>query len=116
MWDSPYQALRFSTASTGLPAAAAVFGFVAIGAAIFTSAMTCPQIGFLDALVLGQIGVIAFRKHVTPRQHRNDIGKVCHDAQILLNHQDRVIRGYALDQSRDLVDVLIAPTLHRLLP
>src|SRR5882757_7634333 len=98
IWDSPYQACRFSTASTGLPEVA---GVVAIGAAIFTSAMTCPQIGFLDALVLGQVGVIAFRQHMTARQHGNDIGEVGHHAEIMLDHQDGVLRRDALDQRRD---------------
>src|SRR4029078_4240753 len=62
MWDSPYQASRFSTASTGLPVAAAVGG-----SALSRSGMTGPQIGFLDALVPGQFGIVPFREHVTPR-------------------------------------------------
>src|SRR5207302_6092934 len=52
MWDSPYQASRFSTDSTcPLPLDAACLVVVAL--AIFRSGMACPQIGFLDALVLG---------------------------------------------------------------
>src|SRR5947209_20521724 len=68
MWDSPYQASRFSTASTGLPAAAAVGR-----SAIVNSGMPRPQIRFLDALVLGQFGVVALRQHVAARQHGDDI-------------------------------------------
>ncbi len=47
MWDSPYQASRFCTDRTW------PFAALAAGAlAIFTSGMTGPQIGFLDAFVL----------------------------------------------------------------
>src|ERR1700750_560978 len=66
MWDSPYQASRFSTSRTRVAT-----GLVA-ALAIFNSAMTGPQIGFLDALVLGQVGIIAFRQHLPARQHRDD--------------------------------------------
>src|SRR3954468_22137815 len=66
MWDSPYQACRSLTSSTCVPA-----GLVA-ASAIFRSAMTSPQIGFLNALVLGQVGIIAFRQHLAARQHRDD--------------------------------------------
>src|ERR1700753_1315145 len=58
MWDSPYHDCRFSPERIGGPAVA---GFAAVASAIFTSAMTGPQIGFLDAFVLGQIGIMAFR-------------------------------------------------------
>src|SRR6195952_975389 len=68
MWDSPYQASRFCTDSTGVPAA----GTDDVAAAITESAMSRPQIRFLDALVLGQIGIIAFRQHMPARQHGDD--------------------------------------------
>src|SRR5580692_10806319 len=77
MWDSPYQASRFCTDNTGAPEPGA--GFVA-AAVIAASTMTGPQIGFLDALVLGQIGVVAFRKHMTARQHGDDVGQIGDDA------------------------------------
>src|SRR6266568_6819200 len=99
MWDSPYQACRSLTSSTCVAA-----GLVA-ASAMFSSAMTGPQIGFLDALIPGQVGIIAFRQHLAPRQHRDDIGKIGHDREIMLDHQDRVLRRDALDQRRDLVDV-----------
>src|SRR6266478_3284428 len=73
MWDSPYQAWRSCTDSTGAPA-----GFTAAASAIFRSGMTGPQIGFLDALVPGQLGIIAFRQHLTARQHRDDVGQIGH--------------------------------------
>src|ERR1700682_3023873 len=97
MWDSPYQASRFCTASTGA-AAADVAAELAAASAIFKSGMTRPQIGFLDALVLRQLGIIAFRQHVTAGQHRDDVGKVGNDVEIMFDHQDGVFRGDALDQ------------------
>src|SRR5882757_1867819 len=109
IWDSPYQASRFSTASTGARPAA-----VTVRSAIFASAMTCPQIGFLDALVLGQFGIVAFGKHLAAGQHRDNIGQIGDDAQIMLDHQDGVFRGDALDQCSDLVDVLMPHACHRL--
>src|ERR1700748_1980683 len=60
MWDSPYQASRFCTDSTCPPIAAAGVDLDA-GAAVLSSGMTGSQIGFLDALVLRQFGVIALR-------------------------------------------------------
>src|SRR3954462_15137195 len=71
IWDSPYQASRFSTASTGARPTA-----VTMRSATVASAMTRPQIGFLDALVLGELGIIAFGKHVAACQHRDDVGEI----------------------------------------
>src|SRR5579862_3275192 len=107
MWDSPYHASRFATDSNGLPAPDVEAGFVTVASAISESAMTRPQIGFLDARVPGQIGVVAFREHMTARQHGDGVGKVGHDAQIMFDHQDGVFRRYALDQRGDLVDVFM---------
>src|SRR4051812_12717977 len=109
MWDSPYQASRFSTASTGLPAAAAVGR-----SAIVTSGMPGSQIGFLDALVFRQLGIVALRQHMTARQHGDDVGEIGDHAQIMLDHQDGVFRRDALDQRGDLVDVLVTHAGHRL--
>src|SRR3954469_20736535 len=109
IWDSPYQASRFSTASTGVRPTA-----VTARSAISASAMTCPQIGFLDALVLGQFGIIAFGEHLAAGQHGDDVGEIGDDAQIVLDHQDGVFRGDALDQCSDLVDVFMAHAGHRL--
>lgn len=57
---------------------------------------------------------MALRQHLPARQHGNDVGKIGHDAQIMLDHQDGIFRGDAFDQRRDLVDVLVAHTGHRL--
>src|SRR3954470_970091 len=103
MWDSPYQASRFFTDSTGAPAPAGAD----LAAALITaeSAMSRSQICFLDLLVTGDVGVVAFGEHRATRQHGDDVGKVGDDAQIMFDHQDGVFRGDALDQCCDLVDV-----------
>src|ERR1700710_1498154 len=113
MCDSPYQASRFFTSSTAAPAPCGEAGLVA-GSAVFRSGMPRSQIGFLDPLVLGELGVIAFRQHVTAGQHGDDVGQVGDHAQIVLDHQDGVFGGNALDQRGDLVDVLMAHAGHRL--
>src|SRR5258707_4294060 len=47
------------------PPRSTLFPYTTLFRSIFTSAMTRPQIGFLDALILGKVGIIAFREHVT---------------------------------------------------
>src|SRR5215831_5054979 len=111
MWDSPYQASRFWTFSTWRASAAVD---LAGASAILTSGMTSSQIGFLDALVLGEIGVIALREHLSAGQHGDDVGEIGDHAQIMLDHQDGVFRRDALDQRGDLVDVLMPHAGHRL--
>src|SRR5450755_2319004 len=87
MCDSPYQASRFSTDRICPPVAE-----VAAVSAIIRSGMPRPQIGFLDALVLGQLGVIAFREHLPTGEDGDDVGQVRHHVEIMLDHQDRVFR------------------------
>src|SRR5580700_10040273 len=94
MWDSPYQASRFCTDRMGFPEADGA----TVASAIFTSTMACPQIGFLHALVFGEIDISALRQHVTARQHGDDIGQVGDDGQIMFDHQDGVFRGDTFDQ------------------
>src|SRR5665213_3784498 len=111
IWDSPYQACRFWTDSTCDPASGT--GLAIEASAIFNSAMTGPQIGFLDAFVLGQVGIIAFGQNMTAGQNGDDVGQVGDHAQIMLDHQDGILRRDALDQRCDLVDVLMAHAGHR---
>src|SRR3984893_11500221 len=112
MWDSPYQASRFCTDSTA--AAKVDADLDAAASAIASSVMTRPQIGFLDPLVLGQVGIMAFRQHVTARQDGDDVGKIGYHAEIMFDHQDGVFCGDALDQRGDLVDVFMSHAGHRL--
>src|SRR5438552_15570663 len=77
MWDSPYQACRSETERISAPAG------LAAASAIFNSAMTGPQIGFLDALVLGQLRIIAFGQHLAARQHRDDVVQVANHRAIM---------------------------------
>src|SRR5207302_82929 len=97
MCDSPYQACKSLTDNTCVPSAAAA-GL----AAVFTSGMTGSQIGFLDALVLGEIGISAFGEHVTARQHGDDVGEVGEHAQIMFDHQAGVFARAAHDLRPDL--------------
>src|SRR5439155_26504395 len=101
MWDSPYQACRSETERISAPTV------LAAASAIFNSGMTGPQIGFLDALVLRQLGIIALRQHLTARQHRDDVGQVGDHREIMFDHQAGVLGRDALDQRRDLVDVFM---------
>src|ERR1044072_1656007 len=71
MCDSPYQACRSCTDRT-----CALSAFAAGLAAVFTSGMTGSQVGFLDPLVLGELGIIAFGEHLPARPHCNDVGEV----------------------------------------
>src|SRR3954453_23624647 len=109
MCDSPYQACRSETDNTSAPA-----GLATAASAFFTSGMPGPQIGFLDALVPGKVGIVAFGAHMTARQNGDDVGEVGNHAQIVLDHQDGVFRRDALDQGCDLVDVFVAHAGHRL--
>src|SRR6478609_819683 len=109
MWDSPYQASRLRTWRMFPPLAA-----FAGASAIAVSGMTGSQVGFLDALVLGELAVMALRQHLPARQHGDDVGEIGHDAQIMLDHQDGVLRRDTLDQRRDLVDVFVTHSSHRL--
>src|SRR5258707_12116649 len=90
MWGSPYQACRSETERTCAPP-----GLVA-ASAIFSSGMTGPQIGFLDALVFRQFGIIAFGQHLPARQHRDDVGQVGDHGEIMFDHQDGVLGRDAL--------------------
>src|SRR3954462_8940211 len=108
MWDSPYQACRSETERPSAPAV------LAAASAIFNSTMTSPQIGFLDALVLGQFGIIAFCQYLAGRQHRDDVGPVGAHAEIMFDHENGVLRRNALDQRCDLVDVFMTHAGHRL--
>src|ERR1700757_3345749 len=104
MWDPPSQASRFWALSTWR---ASAVDDLAGASATLTSGMTGSQIGFLDALILGELGVIALREHLSPGQHGDDVGEIGDHAQIMLHHQDGVFRRDALDQRGDLVDVLM---------
>src|ERR1700730_8393261 len=112
MWDSPYQASRFCTDSTA--AAEVDADLVAAASAIASSGMTRPQIGFLYPLVLGQVGIMAFRQHVTACQDGDEVGEISHHAEIMFDHQDGVFCGDTLDQRGDLVDVFMSHDGHRL--
>src|SRR5689334_17107308 len=91
MCDSPYQACRSLTESSGAR----------------RSGMTRPHVGFLDFGIVGNRGVIAFRQHPAARQHRDAMTEVFNNTQIVLDHQHGARGGDAFDQRGDPLDVLV---------
>src|SRR3984885_5619158 len=100
MCDSPYQACSPETTIC-------IDGETA-------SSMSDPEVGGFHIRVLRDGGVIALGEHASPGQHRNAIGEMSDDLQIVLDHQDRAIGRDAPDQRRDPIDVLMAHARHRL--
>src|SRR5258708_7768819 len=98
-WDSPYQACRASTASSG-----AVLGL----------SMTGTQIGLAHARMGRDRCVIALRHHPAAREHGDAVGEVGNHAEIVLDHQHSAIGGDPLDERGDAIDVLVSHARHRL--
>src|SRR5262245_10135323 len=94
MCDSPYQACRPPTVRSGAPRPG--------------SAMADPQVGFLDGGIGRHRLVVAFRQDAAARQHRDAVGQVGDDAEIVLDHEHGAVGRHRLDQRRDAVDVLVA--------
>src|SRR3954447_16623293 len=93
MWDSPYQACRFSTASSGVPDA---------------SGMPDSHIGFAHLRIVRDSLVVPLRQNPAAGEHRDAIGQVRDDAEIVLDHQHGAVEGDRFDQSGDPLDVLVA--------
>src|SRR6185436_19359072 len=100
MWDSPYQACRFFTVSAGAAAA--------------DSFMAGSHIGLAYFLISRNAGVIALRQHTPAREHRNAVGNSGNDAEVVLDHQDRAVGRYPLDERTDPLDVLVTHARGRL--
>src|SRR6266568_7511273 len=100
IWDSPYQACRFSTASSGVPDA---------------SGMPHSHVGLAHLRIVRDGLVVALRQHPAARKHRNAIGQIRDDAEIVLDHQHGAIDRDRLDQGGDAVDVLMAHAGGRLI-
>src|SRR5471032_878930 len=80
--DSPYQASRPATFSSG-------------------STMTGTDIGFDDQRVLRHRGVRSLRQHLAARQHGDGIGKIGHHVHVVLDHQHGAVLGDGADQLCD---------------
>src|SRR5262245_19927757 len=98
-WDSPYQACRPSTARRG-----ATPGL----------SMADPEIGLAHERVGRNRLVVAFGEHPAAREHRDAIGEVGDDAEIVLDHQHRAVGGDGLDERADAIDVFVTHAGHRL--
>ena len=59
-------------------------------------------------------GVVAFGEHLAARQNGDAVGQRGDDRQIVLDHQDRAVRGDAADELRNALDVLLRHSRHRL--
>src|SRR5262249_18882584 len=98
-WDSPYQASRPSPASSG---------------AMPGLSMANPEIGLAHKRVGRNRLVVALGEHSATREHRDAVGEVGDDAEIVLDHQHRAVGGDRLDECADAIDVFVAHAGHRL--
>src|SRR5438128_12226977 len=86
--DSSYHASRPRTVSSG-------------------SGMPRAQICLDHLRVPRDAGVVALGEDLAPRQHRDRVGEILDDAQVVLDHQDRAIDGHLADERGDAVDVFV---------
>src|SRR3954452_15788771 len=87
MCDSPYQACRSLTESSGAR----------------TSSMAGPRIArahvrFLHLGIVRHRRIVALRQHPAARQHGDAVAEILDNAQIVLDHQHGAIGRDALDQ------------------
>src|SRR5262249_28649769 len=94
MWDSPYQACRSFTARSG----------------VLGSSMTNPHVSLTHFRIVRDCVVVAFCQDSSARQYGNVMGKIGHDGQIVLDHQNGAIGRYAFDQLRHAINVLVTHT------
>src|SRR5690349_15217430 len=92
MWDSPYQASRFLTESSGVRA----------------SSMADTHVGFAHFRVFRDRLVVAFSENAPARQDGNATAEVLDHAEIVLDHQYSAIGRNPLDQCADAINVLVA--------
>src|SRR5215472_11909382 len=97
--DSPYQACSCSTASKG----------AATGLSMADS-----EIGLAHVRVGRDRRVVAFRQNATPREHRDAVGEVSDDAEIVLDHQHGAVGRDRLDERADPRNVLLSHSGGRL--
>src|SRR5262245_35368629 len=90
--DSPYQACRPSTASSGTPSGLS---------------MADPEIGFAHRGVGRHRVVVALRQHPRAREHSDAVGEIGDHAEIVLDHQHGAIRGDPLDERADAGNIFM---------
>src|SRR5262245_15908788 len=91
-WDSPYQRCSPSTGR---------------GGATPGLSMADAEIGLAHERVGRNRLVVAFGEHSATREHRDAIGEVGDDAEIVLDHQHRAVGGNRLDERADAIDVFV---------
>src|SRR5207245_6586796 len=88
MCDSPYQAWRSWTPSSG-------------------SGTTGPHVRLDHVRVPRHGPVVTFREDLAARQDGDGVREILDHAEVVLDHQDRAIGRDPLDQRRDALDVLV---------
>src|SRR5262245_29900846 len=86
--DSPYQARRSRTASSGARVAPASLTATPIAR---PSGIARTHVGLNHVPVARHGGVIALRDDLAPRQNRDGMRKVLDHAEIVLDHQHRAV-------------------------
>src|SRR5262245_35519935 len=82
MCDSPYQALR-----------------------PLTSSMTCSEVSLDHLRILGDRGVVALGKDLAALKHGDPVRQRGDDREVVLDHQHGAVRGHALDERGDALNV-----------
>src|SRR5689334_13535315 len=98
MCDSPYQASRSLTASSGVRA----------------SSMAGVHVGFANSRILVHGPVITFGQDAAAGEYRNAAAEILDDAEIMLDHKNRSIGRNPLDKRADAINVLVPHTGGRL--
>src|SRR5215471_20699453 len=88
-WDSPYQACRSLTASSGMRV---------------PSSMACPQVGFPHPRIGRHGRVVALREHASARQHCDVVGQASNHAEVVLDHQHCALGRDRFDERADAFD------------
>src|SRR5688572_31849641 len=100
MCDSPYQACRFSTLSSGSLST--------------VSAMPRPDIGFDHGRIFGHRRVRALGQDRAARQHGDGVGEIGDDGHVVLDHQYGAVTRNRADERGDALDVLLPQARHGL--
>src|SRR5665213_217076 len=103
--DSPYQAWRSRTASSGAAGARAWRA---------TSSMAAAEIGFAHVGIAGDGAVVALGQHLAAHQHGDGVRQIGDDGEIMLDHEDGARPGDLADERRDVPDILAPEPGHRL--
>src|SRR6266849_6646277 len=89
MCDSPYQAFRSATARSA------------------ASGMLGAEVSFDHFGMTGHRPIVALRDDLAAREHRNVVGEVLDDAEVVLDHEHGAVDGDAPDERSDALHVRV---------